>query len=290
MTPLFLGMLAASTIATSSQVCIGLTRDMRYKTGDAAAGGGVSALQNFLGARGYFNAKTTGYFGDVTLRAVKAFQKDHGLHAAGFAGPQTRAKIAALTCANGEGSRQASGFELPPDPAAPIGGSSAATSTAYLATTTKSGISGGAGGASGAVWINPDSPAKIEYLKMRADYDAAATLDAFAAVSARYASAARQKDVAVQRALLKELSPEDKAEMLFSMRSVIPGTSEIQGVAMLEEGAMATGVVTPVAGSGKQVKGLITLVFEGGAWRLQSEKWIDSNGLGTEPLPSASGG
>lgn len=56
----------------------------------------VVNLQKMLQERGYFpdNSQTTGYFGAVTLKAVKDFQKAQGLTVDGIVGPNT---IEALT-------------------------------------------------------------------------------------------------------------------------------------------------------------------------------------------------
>lgn len=51
----------------------------------------VSVLQNLLTKQGYFFTPATGYFGIVTWRAVKNFQKANNLPVTGFVGPLTRA-------------------------------------------------------------------------------------------------------------------------------------------------------------------------------------------------------
>ncbi|MEN9551910.1 MAG: hypothetical protein RI935_287 [Candidatus Parcubacteria bacterium] len=50
----------------------------------------VLRLQNLLARTGYLNASPNGYFGYQTERAVKAFQRDNGLHGSGIVGEQTR--------------------------------------------------------------------------------------------------------------------------------------------------------------------------------------------------------
>ena len=40
---------------------------------------GVEALQQALKSKGYFSATSTGYYGDITVAAVKSYQKDNGL-------------------------------------------------------------------------------------------------------------------------------------------------------------------------------------------------------------------
>lgn len=58
----------------------------------------VSNLQKMLQDKGYFpvNAQCTGYFGSVTLEAVKKFQKENGLQVDGIVGPKTREKLSTL--------------------------------------------------------------------------------------------------------------------------------------------------------------------------------------------------
>ncbi len=58
----------------------------------------VSSLQNFLLHEGYISSQSsvTGYFGVITLSAVKKFQAEHEVPATGFVGSLTRAVISAL--------------------------------------------------------------------------------------------------------------------------------------------------------------------------------------------------
>jgi hypothetical protein len=50
----------------------------------------VTELQKFLAKAGFFKTEPTGYFGNVTVAAVKAYQKAHKLDAVGYVGPLTR--------------------------------------------------------------------------------------------------------------------------------------------------------------------------------------------------------
>jgi len=61
--------------------------------GEGSAGEAVRDLQQKLSALGY-PVVIDGVFGQATERAVKAFQRDHGLVADGLAGPGTQAAIA----------------------------------------------------------------------------------------------------------------------------------------------------------------------------------------------------
>ena len=56
------------------------------------AGNDVKTLQMLLSRRG-FEVPTTGYFGTITKRKVRRFQRSRGLTADGIVGPMTRAKL-----------------------------------------------------------------------------------------------------------------------------------------------------------------------------------------------------
>ncbi len=62
-----------------------------------ASSDAVMELQNRLKAEGYFSAQATGYFGPLTLTAVKAYQTAKGIKATGFVGPLTIAELNAET-------------------------------------------------------------------------------------------------------------------------------------------------------------------------------------------------
>ena len=53
------------------------------------SGPDVVALQEFLKTEGFFTGEATGFYGMQTYNAVAAYQKSHGLPAAGRVGPQT---------------------------------------------------------------------------------------------------------------------------------------------------------------------------------------------------------
>jgi peptidoglycan hydrolase-like protein with peptidoglycan-binding domain len=54
----------------------------------------VRELQEQLRAAGFFTFPTsTGYFGPITLEAVRAFQAANGIPTTGFVGPLTRAEL-----------------------------------------------------------------------------------------------------------------------------------------------------------------------------------------------------
>ncbi len=70
-------------------------------------GSAVAQLQALLIERGYLHVAATGYFGPLTLQAVKNFQGASGISQTGFAGPITRGYIRTSTC-------------LPSNPNAPV--------------------------------------------------------------------------------------------------------------------------------------------------------------------------
>jgi len=61
-----------------------------------ARGNDVSSLQNNLKRLGYLNVNATGYYGDLTVAAVKKLQSQYGLEADGIAGPKTLSLIQRL--------------------------------------------------------------------------------------------------------------------------------------------------------------------------------------------------
>lgn len=78
--------------------CVSLQNNLRYKSRDINTNGEVSTLQDFLQSQNYLSSEPTGYFGGLTLRAVKDFQSANGIVPTGYVGPLTRARISAITC------------------------------------------------------------------------------------------------------------------------------------------------------------------------------------------------
>ena len=78
--------------------CVSVVNNLRYRDRDVNKDGEISTLQDFLQTKGYLNNEPTGYFGLLTLSAVKNFQSANGISATGYVGPTTRAKIKNLTC------------------------------------------------------------------------------------------------------------------------------------------------------------------------------------------------
>lgn len=81
--------------------CVQIKYNLRYQSRDSLTGGDVSSLQDFLQSKGHLNSEPTGYFGLLTLQAVKDFQKKYDIEPTGFVGTLTRGKISSVTgCAN----------------------------------------------------------------------------------------------------------------------------------------------------------------------------------------------
>lgn len=83
---------------SSGTSCVALSDDFGYRARDVATNGGVSTLQDFLQSKGFLSSEPTGFFGGLTIQAVKSFQRINGMNPTGYVGPLTRAKIKVLTC------------------------------------------------------------------------------------------------------------------------------------------------------------------------------------------------
>lgn len=79
-------------------VCYYLANDVHYGQRDKTTNGSVVNLQAFLHAKGYLAVEPTGFFGPMTLKAVKQFQKENGIQQTGKAGPLTRGRMKEITC------------------------------------------------------------------------------------------------------------------------------------------------------------------------------------------------
>ena len=53
----------------------------------------VRKLQHDLHSLGYFNGPFTGFYGPITTKAAKRFQRSHGLHADGIWGPLSQVAL-----------------------------------------------------------------------------------------------------------------------------------------------------------------------------------------------------
>lgn len=78
--------------------CLVLNTNLGYRSADSFSNNEVSALQDFLQAKGYLNSAPTGFFGLMTAEALKSFQVNNGIEGTGYLGNETRAKIKNITC------------------------------------------------------------------------------------------------------------------------------------------------------------------------------------------------
>lgn len=83
---------AANNSAPASS-CTLLTYNLSFGSRDSRTGGNVTVLQDFLRSAGYLNSESSGYFGSLTFKAVKDYQRAYGISAYGYVGPITRASI-----------------------------------------------------------------------------------------------------------------------------------------------------------------------------------------------------
>lgn len=85
--------------------CVIIRNNLKYRDRDAQKNGEVSTLQDYLQSQidpdrntPYLNSEPTGYFGLLTVQAVKDFQKDNGIEPTGYVGSITKLKIRTLSC------------------------------------------------------------------------------------------------------------------------------------------------------------------------------------------------
>jgi peptidoglycan hydrolase-like protein with peptidoglycan-binding domain len=80
--------------------CVDLTAvpSFGYRSSDQTTSGSVSGLQNFLINKGYLQSEATGYFGAMTLKAVKSYQAAKGFGQTGYVGPLTRGAMKTDSC------------------------------------------------------------------------------------------------------------------------------------------------------------------------------------------------
>jgi peptidoglycan hydrolase-like protein with peptidoglycan-binding domain len=72
--------------ATLTSASASLTSNLKYGQRSPQ----ITELQDFLADKGFLAASPTGYFGLLTLKAVKNYQTDRNLPSTGFVGPMTR--------------------------------------------------------------------------------------------------------------------------------------------------------------------------------------------------------
>lgn len=79
--------------------------------GFKSRGADVITLQTVLLQQGYMTGSPTGYFGTLTLKALKDFQKAHAISPTGFVGPLTRGVLATMTASTLDQNGVAETFE-----------------------------------------------------------------------------------------------------------------------------------------------------------------------------------
>lgn len=87
------GSVSTTPVPIGNSDNVQITKNLAYKS----RGEQVITLQAILIQQGYLTGEPTGYFGILTLKAVKAFQRAHYINPTGFVGPVTRGVLAKLT-------------------------------------------------------------------------------------------------------------------------------------------------------------------------------------------------
>ena len=88
--------LSAARSASAMGTCVNLT-DSLHRGNESAT---VKKLQEFLYQKGFLTEQPTGFFGDLTIAAVKAYQKSVGIKETGMVFDLTRQMIRGETCDN----------------------------------------------------------------------------------------------------------------------------------------------------------------------------------------------
>ncbi|MEI6304779.1 MAG: peptidoglycan-binding domain-containing protein [Candidatus Taylorbacteria bacterium] len=94
----------APSSASSQSLCTVFSGDIAF----GSSGDNVTKLQDYLSVTGYFNTESTGYFGNVTLNAVKNYQTAHNFVSTGYVGPLTRGAIQSESCGTASGASSGS--------------------------------------------------------------------------------------------------------------------------------------------------------------------------------------
>lgn len=86
-------------ISEPRPACLKFTNAIRYKDNDTTKQTThVRDLQQVLYDKGYLSVKPTGYFGMLTLKAVKQYQKENSIPQTGFVGEITRGMLRSDVC------------------------------------------------------------------------------------------------------------------------------------------------------------------------------------------------
>jgi hypothetical protein len=89
---------AASAGEIGHAVCTGIAHTLSIGATDRTSKGDVTLLQDFLRVSGLLDHVSTGYFGSLTMQAVRDFQRANDIESIGIVGPKTRAAIKTASC------------------------------------------------------------------------------------------------------------------------------------------------------------------------------------------------
>lgn len=96
-----LSLIENNTIDDGNQNCTKFQQDLRLYDGpNNKKSEAVFELQNSLIQENYLKTQSTGFFGLLTLNALKKYQRDHGLPNTGYMGKMTRRILRNQFCQN----------------------------------------------------------------------------------------------------------------------------------------------------------------------------------------------
>lgn len=85
---------------SGASVCLNINSTLKLRSTDNTSDHSVSHLQDFLRSNGFLKTNSTGYFGQMTTKAVRDFQLSEKLDAIGIVGPKTRLAIQRISCSS----------------------------------------------------------------------------------------------------------------------------------------------------------------------------------------------
>ncbi len=85
-------------VSEQKPVCFDLKYSSTLRSKDSFTRGEVTKLQDFLRSEGLLAVESSGYFGVMTQKALKVYQKQNGISPTGNLGPLTRASIRTRSC------------------------------------------------------------------------------------------------------------------------------------------------------------------------------------------------